>query len=254
MIDIHAHLTVGFEHDMEEVLDRARSSGVEMIFVTGEDYENNLKVLSLVKRYSFLKACPGHHPGKLDMSMAEENEELIRMHRERIVGIGEVGLDFGRARSAEERSLQSEIFRRFISLSLELSLPLVIHSHCAEAEAVEILAACAAEKVCLHDFEGDIRVARRALDLGYYFSVPPSVVWSARKQALAAELPLERLLLETDSPVLGPEENERNEPSNLIHAARRIAGLKGVPLDKVQWITRENTFDLFSLSSRERKW
>ncbi len=146
---------------------------------------------------------------------------------------------------AEDRELQREIFRRQIALSLELDLPLNVHSRSAGRHAVAFLLEHGARRVQMHAFDGKPGAALAAVEAGYLFSVPPSVVRSRQKQRLVKRLPLECLLLETDSPVLGPDPGERNEPGNVRVVLRTVAELKAVSEDAVAEAVRENTRRLY---------
>jgi TatD DNase family protein len=172
---------------------------------------------------------------------------FIRHHRSELIAIGEVGLDFWKVGTEPERAVQREIFAGFIHLSRELDLPLNVHSRSAGRHAVAMLVEQGAVRVQMHAFDGKIGAARPAVEAGYFFSIPPSVVRSRQKQKLVKHLPLNCLLVETDSPVLGPEPDERNEPGNLMIAATAISELKGIPLDDVMEALAENGRRLYGL-------
>jgi TatD DNase family protein len=132
-----------------------------------------------------------------------------------------------------------------VALSRELDLPLNVHSRSAGRHAIALLKAHDAHRVLLHAFDGKATTALEGVEAGYYFSIPPSVVRSSQKQKLVRQIPLANLLLETDSPVLGPTLAERNEPCNVAIACRAVAGLKGISPDTVARITTENAARLF---------
>jgi len=184
-----------------------------------------------------VKPCLGHFPSNLDMETAEKTVNLIRENLDVVVAIGEVGLDYWKVQDERERRLMEEIFSLFIDLSVECSLPLVVHSRSAGKYAIEMLSSKNARYVCLHAFDGKAGSAIKGIERGYYFSIPPSIIRSTQKQKLVINLPLQNMLLETDSPVLGPEGDSRNEPANIILAAEKIAELKKVSLQEVQEIT-----------------
>ena len=157
------------------------------------------------------------------------------------MAVGEVGLDFWVVKDAAQRQLQRRIFTGFIDLALELDLPLNVHSRSAGRHAVELLMARGARRVQMHAFDGKITAARPALEAGYFFSIPPSIVRSRQKQKLVRHLPLEALLVETDCPVLGPDPQVRNEPANLTIAIAAIAEIKQVPNEQVVASVVRNT-------------
>lgn len=246
MIDVHAHLTSPeFADDLADVLARAGSAGVKAVFTAGENHADNLKVLQACAAYPMLKPCLGHYPSNPDMMEALKTVELIRASRERLIAISEVGLDFRIAEDSSAREAQREIFSLFIDLAVELSLPLVVHSRSAGHHAIELLASRGASRVCMHAFDGKAGYALTGVGQGFYFSIPPSVARSPQKRKLVSAIPLERILLETDSPVLGRDADVRNEPAFLVQAAEVIAEIKGVGLSEVLRVTCENTVRLF---------
>jgi TatD DNase family protein len=144
-----------------------------------------------------------------------------------------------------EWHVQEDILARFVALANELDLPLNIHSRSAGRHAIAFLQRCGARKVLLHAFDGKAAAALEGAEAGYAFSIPPSVVRSPQKQKLVRRLPLDCLLLETDSPVLGPDPTTRNEPANVVVACRAVAELKGVSPETVARVTTDNARRLF---------
>ena len=248
IVDVHCHLSSeAFAEDLRAVLSRAAQAGVTNILAVGEDAVDNERVLALARRHTGVHAALGHHPDRVDEEAAERALAQIRAHREELVAIGEVGIDHWTAKEPDERARQHAIFRRFVALGAELDLPLSIHTRSAGHYAIDILAEMDARRVCLHAFDGKAGHALRAAERGWFLSVPPSVVRSPQKQKMVRALPLSRLLLETDAPVLGPDRTQRNEPANALLSARTIAELKGVELADVLEACRENTRRLFGI-------
>jgi TatD DNase family protein len=248
LTDAHAHLgDPGFDADRDAVLERARAAGVGAIVVVGETLADARRNLELAERYPMLRPCAGLYPTHLDLAQAAALHALIRSERQRLVAIGEVGLDRWVVTDEAERELQREIFGGFVELSKETGLPLNVHSRSAGHHVISLLLERGAERVLLHAFDGKASKALPAVEAGYCFSVPPSVVRSEQKQKLVARLPLECLLLETDSPVLGPTREERNEPQNVRISLTAIAGIKGVPEQAVAEATAENARRLFGI-------
>jgi TatD DNase family protein len=193
-----------------------------------------------------IRPAAGLYPSHLDLDAAKKMIDLIRKEQAVLAAIGEVGLDFWLAKAEEQRELQKEIFKKFIRLSLELDLPLNVHSRSAGRHAIAALLENRAPKVQLHAFDGKPGSAMPGVEAGYFFSVPPSVVRSRQKQKLVKQLPLSCLLLETDSPVLGPEPRERNVPANILIAARTVSEIKGITQDEVLERALHNTQTLYS--------
>lgn len=247
LVDTHAHLCdPSFDPDRTEVLERARRAGVGAVVAVGETLAEAELNLELARRYPGL-ACPaaGLFPTVLDLNQAQALTAWIRVHRETIVAIGEVGLDLWKVQDPADRELQREIFGLFIELSKELGLPLNVHSRAAGRQTIELLLERGAANVQLHAFDGRAAKAQPAVEAGYFFSIPPSIVRSPQKQKLVRRLPLSCLLVETDSPVLGPEPDGRNEPANVTVSIQAIAELKDLPLPEVAAAVTDNTIRLY---------
>jgi len=248
LIDTHAHICdAAFDPDRSDVLMRAESAGLRAIIAVGEDSSDAEKNIELADRYPILHPGAGLYPTILDPAAADTMIDFIRRHRKRLWAIGEVGLDFWVVKEERQRHLQRDIFSRFIALSKELDLPLNVHSRSAGRHAVQMLVEHDAMRVQLHAFDGKISAARPALEAGFYFSMPPSIVRSRQKQKLVRHIPLEQLLVETDSPVLGADPNERNEPAHLMTAVRAISQIKDVAeADVLEAVTR-NAAQLYGI-------
>ena len=234
-----------FDVDREAVLVRAAAAGIGAVIAVGEDLADAKKNIALARDYPILKPAAGLYPTHLDRAAAAAMMDFIRAHRRMLAAIGEVGLDFWVVKTSEERNIQREIFTSFIDLALELDLPLNVHSRSAGRHTVELLLTHGARRVQMHAFDGKITAARPALEAGYYFSIPPSIVRSRQKQKLVRHLPLESLLVETDSPVLGPDPQARNEPANLMVAIDAIAAIKGLTPAAVSAAVASNTQTLY---------
>ena len=246
LTDTHCHICdAGFDADRAAVLERAVAAGVRTIIAVGEDLADAEKNLALVRQFPMLKLAAGLYPTHLDMTAADQMIAFIRTHRNVMAAIGEVGLDFWMVKTEDGREVQKAIFARFVDLARELDLPLNVHARSAGRHAVDLLIRCGAKRVQLHAFDGKITAARPALEAGYFFSIPPSIVRSRQKQKLVRHLPLNRLLVETDSPVLGPAPDMRNESAHLGIAVRAIAELKDLPEEAVIEAVVANTRRLY---------
>jgi TatD DNase family protein len=241
LFDAHAHIaSPDFSRDLPEVLARAEAAGVCGIVAVGETLEEAERILALAGRHPLVKPAAGLYPTILDVDAIEAMAALVRKCAGRLVALGEVGLDHWVVKDEAGWKVQEEILARFIALSNELELPLNVHSRSAGRHTIAFLRERGARRVLLHAFDGKAGAAADGVDAGYFFSIPPSVVRSAQKQKLVRYLPLECLLLETDSPVLGPDPGVRNEPMNVTIACRAVADLKSVPPEEVARITTEN--------------
>jgi TatD DNase family protein len=247
IIDLHAHLCdPAFGPDLDSVLTRAAEAGVGSVVAVGETLADARKNLALAERFPMIRPAAGLYPTHLDLAEADTMIQFIRENRDRLVAIGEVGLDHWMVTEERQLEVQREIFRKFTALSIELDLPLNVHSRSAGRHAIAVLLECGARRVHLHAFDGKASSALPAVEAGYFFSVPPSIVRSEQKQKLVRRLPLSCLMLETDSPVLGPSGAERNEPANARIALREIAKLKQVSEEEAEAAILENTRRCYS--------
>jgi TatD DNase family protein len=246
LVDTHAHLSdTSFDGDLVAVLARARGAGVSSIVAVGETLEDGKKNLALAGKYPQVLPAAGLYPTHLDVSAAQEMVRFIEREQDRLVAIGEVGLDFWAVKDEPEKEVQRDIFILFIALGKKLGLPLNVHSRSAGRHVVRLLLEMDAAKVQLHAFDGKASTAFPAVEAGYFFSIPPSILRSRQKQKLVKQLPLSSLLLETDSPVLGPAPGERNEPANAVLSLGAIAEIKDVSREEIMEAVTENTRRLY---------
>ncbi len=245
LVDTHCHLEDdAFINDVDKVISEAISKGICMIS-SGLGVEGGKRALEIAKLYDGVYATIGLSPP--DYKETDATIDLIRSHHSEIVGVGEVGLDFWYQREESDKSAQRESFRKFIALAKELDLPLSIHSRSAGHYAIEVLAEEKAERVHMHAFDGRAKHALKGVELGYYFSIPPSIVRSQQKVKLAKVVPIEQMFLETDSPVLGPEPRVRNTPLNVEISMRKIAEIKNLDVEAVAEITTQNAKEFYGL-------
>ncbi|MEK6899005.1 MAG: TatD family hydrolase [Nanoarchaeota archaeon] len=237
-IDVHCHLDM--LENQEQALNNMRKSKVICI-TQGTNTLSNKKALKLSEENKEVKSALGIYPIEaLKMSDKEINLELefIKKNKEKIVAIGEVGLDF--KEDLEQHSKQEELFKKFIKLSKELDIPIIIHSRKAELKCIEILEELKATKVIMHCFSGKIHLAKRITDNNWFLTIPTSVKNSEHFQNIIKQTPLEKLFCETDSPYLHPDKQWPNEPSNVIESYKKIAEIKKLDLKEVEKQLEEN--------------
>lgn len=245
-VDTHAHLCdASFDADRADVLERARQAGVSAVIAVSETLADAQRNLELAAKHPMIRAAAGLYPTHLDLEEVGNTIRLIRRERANLCAIGEVGLDHWKVKEDADKVRQREIFRQFIELSRELGLPLNVHSRSAGRHAIALVLECGAEKVQMHAFDGKASTALPAVEAGYCFSIPPSIVRSRQKQKLVKHLPLSCLLVETDSPVLAPNPDERNEPANVVLAIEVIAEIKNISKEEVVEAVMENTQRLY---------
>jgi TatD DNase family protein len=249
MIDCHCHLEQhDFDLDREKVIENCKKEMKAVITCCAHPKDFDL-TLQLVEKYKGFVFCTvGIHPEHVkEISEKEKDEflDLIKKNKNRINGIGEVGLDFDFIKEKEWQEKQKKLFSEFISFAKELRLPLVIHSRAAYEEAVKILEQEDAKQVLMHMF-GANHLVKRIIENDWYVSMNTIVLRSKKHKKVVRDMPLEKLLLETDSPWLGLE-RKRNDPLSVKIVAEKIAEIKKLSFEEVNKITTENAVKFFSL-------
>ena len=251
-IDSHAHLEMReFESDRHDVISRAVDGGLDYIVTVGTTLADCRKALRLAHQYDKVYAAIGIHPHEVKEIDARTYGQLkIMAEDEKVVAWGEIGLDFFRNHSP--RDVQKQCFREQLRLAAEMELPVIIHDRDAHAEMLAILQDCqGTQGGVIHCFSGDVAMAQTCLEMGFYISIAGPVTYakSDKLQTVVRQIPLERLLIETDAPYLAPVPNrgKRNEPFYVIQTARQIAALKNLSLEEVGRVTSENARALFHL-------
>lgn len=260
-IDCHSHLYADeFSSDVHQVIDEAKEAGVKAMIVVAESMCHFSRILELSEQHKgVIMPALGVHPvqasgpqGPYDRSAAPDDlgDDVLRAiteEQDRLVAIGECGLDFTPyyVRNPSDKDSQRAVLRRQVELSLALGLPLNVHSRSSGKPVVSLLAECGARNVMLHNFDAKPSTVKMAVDLGYFFSVPPSAIRSEQKRKLVELVPLEQLLLETDSPVLGPEKQGRNVPKNAVISCEFISKIKGLTMEEARRATTANALRLF---------
>ena len=248
VIDVHCHLLdQSFDVDRYDVISRAKAESVVAVIEGAQNMNESRRILA--ERSDFWLASAGIHPSFARTEDVPSMLEFIRANARDIVAVGEIGLDYYSGKTEQEREHMRNAFRSQAELACELDLPVVVHSRSAGKEAVSLLLGWGVEKVVLHAFDGKASSALEGVRAGYFFSIPPSVSRSRQKRKLINALPLEAMLLETDSPVLGPTGKERNEPMNVWVSAKIVAEEKRVPVDEVADVTTANATKLFRVST-----
>lgn len=253
LFDTHTHLNAEqFHEDVEDVIVRAQEAGVSEMIVVGFDRKTIEGAISLIERYDFLYAAVGWHPvDAIDMTENDLNwiEELCA--HPKVVALGETGLDYHWDKSPKE--IQKTVFRQQIQLAKKVNLPLIIHNREATEDVIAILKEEGADEVggIMHCFSSTLEDAKVCIDLNFYISIGGPVTFKNAKQLkeVVAELPLERLLIETDCPYLAPHpfRGKRNEPAYVKYVAEQIALLKGINYQELAQKTSDNAKQLFGI-------
>ena len=255
LVDSHAHIQgPEFAADVAQVIEQARAVGVERIIVVGGagDLSSNDAALELAKSFSGLYATVGMHPHDAKEVSDKDLERLDELARSpQVVAIGETGLDFYYNHSP--RQIQIKLFCRFIHMARETGLPLVVHNREAQREVVELLRreGKGGLRGVVHCFTGNYEAAREILDMGFYLSFTGIITFKNADSLrdVVRKLPLNRVLVETDSPYLAPvpHRGKRNEPAHVRFVAQTIAAVRGISLEEVAEATSNNARNLFGI-------
>ncbi len=274
MIDTHTHLNFqAFENDWQAVVDRAIDTGVGSMIVVGTDVVSSRKAIEMASAHPSLFASVGVHPhhakGIVEQSKAVKSEIMqIRslLKHPRVVAVGEVGLDYhiyqysrysqpyNNDESNTLTTLQKELFIAQVQLAVEFHKPLIIHSRDAKEEVLDLLLSEVPSlgsdpRGVFHCFEGSKKYLLRILDAGFFVSFTGNITYSEDREKVASLVPLNKLLLETDSPFMTPMplRGKRNEPSYVKIVAEKHALSRGVHFNEVLKHTQENALELFHL-------
>ncbi|WP_404335693.1 TatD family hydrolase [Planococcus rifietoensis] len=253
-IDTHVHLNADqYDEDLQEVIDRALNSKVEKMVVIGFDRKTIKRAIELAEQYDFIYAVVGWHPVDAIDCTDEDLEwiEQLAAH-EKVVGIGETGLDYHWDKSPRE--IQQQVFRKQIQLAKRVGLPIIIHNREATEDVLTILREEDAQEVggVMHCFGGSVETAQESIKMNFMISLGGPVTFKNAKKPkeVAAEIPLEHLMIETDAPYLAPHpyRGKRNEPSYVPLVAEEIARLKELPVETVAEATTENAKRFYKFS------
>lgn len=256
IFESHAHYDdEAFDGDRDALLRSLAENGIDTVINIGASLESCKKTLALLADYSFVYGTVGVHPSETG-ELEEESFLWLKecCAREKVVAVGEIGLDYHWKEPAP--SVQKKWFERQLEMAKEVRLPVVIHSREAARDTLDIMKNVHAEAIggVVHCFSYTKEIAREYLNMGYYFGIGGVVTFAnARKLKEAVSyIPMERILLETDSPYLAPEPNrgKRNSSLNLPYIAKEIAAVKGLDYEEVLAVTHENAEKLFRLQGR----
>jgi len=249
LVDTHAHLDdEQYDNDREEVIERAKESGVDKIINVSFDLVSAQRAVELAQKYENIFAAVGCHPKSRDESGYVFNKsDFLRIAQQpKVVAIGEVGLEL---KNSGDLISQQEIFEAQIDLAKELNLPLIVHCRDAHKEVIETLSKAGDAKAVIHCFSGSWQSAQRYLEMGFYLSFNGIITYANDYDKVVKNMPLDRLLLETDCPYLSPVpfRGQRNEPANVKYVAQRVAEIRGEAVGKIAEITTKNAKDFFVL-------
>ena len=257
LIDSHAHIDdQKFNEDREAVLENARAAGIEIIINPGADEASSYRAVEMSEKYPMVYATVGIHPHDAKDYEPQKHDALLRdwAKKDKVVAIGEIGLDYHYDYSP--RDVQQDVFIRQLIIAKAVKLPIVIHNRESMEDMVRILKAYFAPEYggIMHSYSGSVEMAKVFLDMGFYLSISGPLTFSnARKlPEVVAMMPLDRLLVETDSPYLTPtpHRGKRNEPAYVRLVAAEIARIRGISLEEIAEITTENAKRVFGITKK----
>ena len=252
LFDTHGHLDDrAFDGDRDDLIASLPSQGVCLVMNPGCSLESSRNVDALTRQYAHIYGAVGSHPDAAD----EVNEDVLEEYRKlcklnpKIKAIGEIGLDY----HYEDipRALQLRAFRDQMALAAELDLPVIVHERDAHADGMSVVDEFPQVKGVFHCYSGSLEMALELVKRGWYIGFTGVLTFKNARKAVevAANIPLERLVLETDCPYMAPEpfRGKRNDPSKLYRMAEKLAEIRGLPLEEIQRITTENGKKLYRI-------
>ncbi|MBB72507.1 MAG: TatD family deoxyribonuclease [Legionellales bacterium] len=258
LIDSHCHLDrldlTAYDGKLEQAIQAALNNGIGYMLCVCIDWDNFNDVLSIAEQYPYISASVGVHPNEKDCHEPSVEELVQRAQHDKVVAIGETGLDTHWLK--EDLSWQQDRFRRHIQAAIAVNKPLIIHSREAREDTIRLLQEEHADKVAgvMHCFTETWEMAEAAMALGFYISFSGIVTFKNAKelQDVAKRMPIERMLIETDSPYLAPvpHRGKTNEPAYVKHVAEFIAELRGESYDDICAATTENFFRCFPSATK----
>ena len=254
LIDSHAHLDgEKFADDCAAVVERALAAGVVKIITMGDSLESSARSVALTEEFDPVYAAVGIHPEEVQLMTAATDDQLAAWTaQEKVVAIGEIGLDYYWEKDEEKRALQRAIFVRQLDLARQLRLPVCIHDREAHGDMMKILKTEGRGlRGVLHCYSGSWEMAAELLKGDWYFGIDGPLTYknAAKLPEIVQRLPAERILVETDSPYLSPMpfRGKRNEPAHVLYVAKKAAELRGESLEAFARATRENTRALYGI-------
>jgi TatD DNase family protein len=254
-VDTHCHLDdPAFEDDLDAVITRARARGIAWILDPGTTVKTSERAIALAHQYDSLYAAVGIHPEDCADASTENLDQIEALTRdEKVLAIGEIGLDYHWAENPP-KAQQKQIFARQLEMAGALGLPVIVHDRDAHGDSVDLVKSDAFNPDAggvFHCYSGSVETARILLDLGFYLGFDGPITFKNNKKSpeVVAFAPLDRLLIETDSPYMAPvpHRGKRNEPAFVADVAAKMAEIKHLPVEKIAEATTANAERLFHL-------
>ena len=252
MLDTHCHINDPmFKGEVDQIVSNFLSAGVEKAICIGCCIESSKDCIALAEKYESVYCTVGVHPSDCDKYDEQELENMLINRNDKLVAVGEIGLDY--YWSKDDKELQKQVFESQIRLAIKHKLPIVIHCRDAFGDTLEILKKYAPFEygAVMHCYSGSLEFANQIIKMGLHISFTGSVTFKNAKNLhnVAKNIPIDKFFFETDSPYLTPEPNrgKRNEPKNVLDVARFVADLREIPADELIKITDETAKKFFKI-------
>lgn len=248
-IDTHCHIYYDkYQDDINDVIDRAHDNNVKKMICVGVDIPSSEKSIALSKQYESIFATVGYHPHEaklVDNNYLDKMIDLLKHPKS--IAVGEIGLDYYYEHS--DKKTQIKVFREQLELAKDLDMPAVIHNRESDSDLYENIKASKINKGVIHCYSSDVEYANKLFDLGLLVSFTGIVTFSKSLQKVVKKIPLDKMMIETDSPYLTPIpfRGKRNEPHMVSLVAEKIAEIKNIPIEEVAKVTTETAKQLFSI-------
>lgn len=254
LIDTHSHIDMREFTDLDAVILKAKNVGVDNIIIPSVDRNSFEKVIDIANSYEGIYCALGIHPTEFQEISDDDFNKMIELSsNDKVVGIGECGLDYYWEKDSGKIQQQKEVFFKQIQIAKELKKPLLVHDREAHKDTFDLLTKNINDEipVIMHCFSGSFEFAQECIKKGFYLALGGVVTFKNAKKIheIATKIPLEKLLLETDAPYLTPEpyRGKRNEPAYVTFVAKKIAQLRGITFDEVAEVTTANARKVFGI-------
>ncbi len=248
-IDTHCHIYYDkYDHDINDVINRASNNNVNNIICVGVDLESSRKSLELAEQYQSVFATVGYHPHEAKLTSENYLDEIKKIsQKSKVVAIGEIGLDYYYEHS--DKKIQIKVFREQLELAKELNMPTIIHNRESDDDLYHNIKESNINKGVIHCYSSDIKYANKLFELGLIVSFTGIITFSKKLQEVVKEIPMDKIMIETDSPYLTPIpfRGKRNEPYMVNYVAEKIAEIKNISVEEVAEITTKTAKDFFSI-------
>ena len=241
MIDTHAHLDEIKEID--RAIQRAKDAGIRSIVAVGMDLASNVTTLDLAEQFpDMVHPAIGYHPWSISIDTIEENLNFIEENLPSCIALGEVGIDY---KTKVQKPVQWEVFSKVLSLAIRHNRPVIVHSRFSHQRSHRMVKDSGIDKAVFHWYTGSLEILEKIIDDGYYISATPALAYSPPHQAAMKAAPIERILVETDSPV--EYQGKVSEPADLTITLKELSRLRGMDVEEVRRITTANAKQFFGL-------